>query len=614
MPVRTLLVNMPFASATHPSLALGLLQATLHRHALECDCAYLNVQFADQLGVEAYTLLSESLPTSSLVGEWVFADVLFPGASSRERYEADLLDRHFKSSFGAAERLVVNKARELARPFLEKVLATLEVSDYHVVGFTSSYHQNIPALCLAKLIKEAHPQTHIVFGGANCEAEMGLALLRIFPFIDFVCIGEGDQSFVALVQALNAGHTPTAVGNIIGRSAAPEDARVAMTPHRVPLDSLPLPEYDDYLAELRMTSMRFTPMVPVEFSRGCWWGAKHHCTFCGLNGSSMRYASKSPGRAIAEIDALASLYGTQFLCVDNIFDLSYLSSVFPTLSQGHRRYSLFLETKANLRKEQIRVLAAAGVRRLQPGIESLSSHVLQLMRKGTTMLQNVQTLKWCKELGVGVSWNLLTGFPGERGGDYEQTLRLIPSLTHLEPPGAAGAIRIDRFSPFFTTPEAFGLSRLRPADAYSFVYPLPPQLLEQIAYYFQCDYEEEPASVAFAHRLSAAVDEWRHSVGCTWLTHEHTNGHVLVRDGRTTREALIRLKGVTADVLLACDGVRSRDALAQELFERRGASSSEVEDAFQCLEAMRLILGEGNKVLALTVPVAPSPPRRRRAG
>jgi magnesium-protoporphyrin IX monomethyl ester (oxidative) cyclase len=61
------------------------------------------------------------------------------------------------------------------------------------------------------------------------------------------------------------------------------------------LDGLPYPTFDDYFAQLRTTSFakRVLPALVMETSRGCWWGAKHHCTFCGLNAEGMAFRSKS---------------------------------------------------------------------------------------------------------------------------------------------------------------------------------------------------------------------------------------------------------------------------------------------------------------------------------
>jgi hypothetical protein len=50
---------------------------------------------------------------------------------------------------------------------------------------------------------------------------------------------------------------------------------------------------------------------------------------------------------------------------------------------------------------------------LPPGIESLGTPILALMRKGITGLQNARLLKWCAESGIHVFWSVIYGFPGE---------------------------------------------------------------------------------------------------------------------------------------------------------------------------------------------------------
>ena len=56
------------------------------------------------------------------------------------------------------------------------------------------------------------------------------------------------------------------------------------------------PDYDDYyavLAELGQTAQGLDRILLYEGSRGCWWGEKHHCTFCGLNAQSMKFRAKA---------------------------------------------------------------------------------------------------------------------------------------------------------------------------------------------------------------------------------------------------------------------------------------------------------------------------------
>ena len=74
-----------------------------------------------------------------------------------------------------------------------------------MVGFTSTFDQNVASLTLAKLIKDLYPDVRIVFGGANFDGEMGLEYFRAFPWIDHVVVGEGEEPFPALVKGILTG-------------------------------------------------------------------------------------------------------------------------------------------------------------------------------------------------------------------------------------------------------------------------------------------------------------------------------------------------------------------------------------------------------------------------
>ena len=171
-----------------------------------------------------------------------------------------------------------------------------------------------------------------------------------------------------------------------------------------------------------------------------------HCTFCGLNGQTMTFRSKSSRRAMEELTCLSERHpGSRVELTDNILDIGYFKDFLPALAARPEGPRLFYEVKANLKKEQLKMLRAARVMRIQPGIESLSDPVLKLMRKGVTALQNIQLLKWCKELGVQPGWNLIWGFPGEPPDEYVRMARLVPLLTHLRPPYGSGMIRLSGY-------------------------------------------------------------------------------------------------------------------------------------------------------------------------
>lgn len=69
----------------------------------------------------------------------------------------------------------------------------------------------------------------------------------------------------------------------------------------IELATMPIPEYEHFLAALSAAGWTDPVALTFETSRGCWWGQKHHCRFCGVNGRTLRFRAKSPQRAINEI-------------------------------------------------------------------------------------------------------------------------------------------------------------------------------------------------------------------------------------------------------------------------------------------------------------------------
>ena len=128
--------------------------------------------------------------------------------------------------------------------------------------------------------------------------------------------------------------------------------------------------------------------VTFEGSRGCWWGQKHHCTFCGLNAEGMQYRVKRPETTLSTVQRLASMYPTKMLwATDNIMAMSYFSEFLPQVAalglQSNGRPIEFLRDQA-----QPQSRAAQGPGRCQRQVsaagdrESLSTHLLRVMDKG----------------------------------------------------------------------------------------------------------------------------------------------------------------------------------------------------------------------------------------
>ena len=134
-----------------------------------------------------------------------------------------------------------------------------------------------------------------------------------------------------------------------------------------------------------------------------------------------------------------------------------------------KRHSTPLEVRTSLSRAQLKHMHAGGLYSIQPGVESLSTHVLRLMRKHTTGMRNLELIKWCTYYGINNLYNILVRFPGERAEDYRLHCDIIPKIHHWQPPYAVAKARADRGSPMFTEPETQSIthSRLRRQHFYS---------------------------------------------------------------------------------------------------------------------------------------------------
>jgi ribosomal peptide maturation radical SAM protein 1 len=611
--LRVALVNMPWARIHAPSIQCGLLQSITRRAGHECDSHYLNIEFAALLGATAYDAIANiASERMHLMGEWLFSYAAFGEVTADADYFAAYPEvaAIWDESTGKALDDLTALRRETLPNWITACAAGPVWGEYDVVGFTSTFMQNTASLALGKKIKEFHPGVTLVYGGANFDGEMGAEYARKLPWLDYVVAGEGDIVFPALLDDIANGSHVRLPGVRRHARADPPPAPDAQRPDV--LDRLPTPDYRDYFTWLerfdRARLLGRTPVrLPVEFSRGCWWGQKHHCTFCGLNALGMAYRSKSGSRAFAELGELLRDYPVVHVdTVDNILDMGYFSSLCAQLAQAHWDVNLFFEVKANLTREQLAMLARAGILRIQPGIESLSTHVLRLMRKGASTLINIRLLKWARYYGIDVAWNILAGFPGETEEDYAEQLRLIPLLHHLQPPGGCGRIWLERFSPYFTDP-SFPIDNVRPRAGYGHVYPASLDH-ERIAYFFDYDVSGTCSARTVA-ALNTAVAHWqrRFLEAKPSLVYQRLPGKLTLIDRRTDQPKRAVLAGWQAAAYEACgDAPRTAAAIVRDLAATHVCVSEDEVTAFleKCHRAGVLVSDEG-KYLGLALPENP---------
>ncbi|MFL6254261.1 MAG: RiPP maturation radical SAM C-methyltransferase, partial [Pyrinomonadaceae bacterium] len=428
---RVSLVNPPFAALSAPSFAVTQLRELLRQRLgtgrVEVTAHYLNIDFAKYLGYDLYTFIANTVDALNCgVGEWMFRGVAFPGAANNAREYFTRYAHMLRRADGQSwAQEIMNKLPGMDA-LLDSMLDEHGLADSDIVGLTSMFAQNMPSFALARKLKERNPGLLTVMGGANCESPMGEEIARNVAAVDYVFSGPALVSFPQFVEYALSGDlarceeidgvipNPARVSKrgaaslpVLGQTAP---AATTKSPYGkdLDIDTKIEMDYGPFLNTVtRAFPSKVKPILFFETSRGCWWGQKAHCTFCGLNGTSMAYRAMSAELAVEQFDALFKHADAvaELHCVDNIMPREYLKDVLPRLDTPPDM-EIFYEVKADLTEEDIRTLARARVRKIQPGIEALATSTLKLMKKGTTAHGNVRFLMHCALHGVEPMWNL----------------------------------------------------------------------------------------------------------------------------------------------------------------------------------------------------------------
>lgn len=626
-----LLVSMPFGPLFQPSIGLSSLRGTVAPLGVSVHILYLTLRFAKMIGTSVYNRIGNGEPYVDFAGDWLFTTALYTPDEyphSRDDFVNAVLRRQSPANRykkAAPEDYIESllQVQTKVEDFIQHSLTMVVAYRPKIVGFTSMFQQNIASLALARRIKAHDPDIFIVFGGPNCEGAMGAELVRQFPFVDAAVSGEGEIIFPLLVEAVLNGDSVEALQGVYTRRNVDfltvNGGKYPNAPSVYAMDELPIPTYDDFFVQLDGANLNRYQETRILFetSRGCWWGERNHCTFCGLNGSTMAYRSKSAERALSELVQLTSAYPQlPVWVVDNILDMKYLNTFLPQVKTLNLDAELFYEIKANMRKEQLRLMRDAGIKTIQPGIESLSDHVLELMKKGVSGIHNLQLLKWSQALGIKVYWNILWGFPGETAADYDDMADMVPYITHLEPPFSTGMIRLDRFSPNYDFAQQLGFRQVEPIIAYHYLYPFDDTALANLAYHFKFEYQDARTVSDYTKRLNQAVKQWKalHNKSALFMADIPTEGGnvLLIGDFRPyVGKGFSVLSGLERALYLACDEGRLPRHLKPMVEPHLGreVAQEDIPPLMERLVAKRLVWQSGLAYLSLGVPLGDySPP------
>jgi ribosomal peptide maturation radical SAM protein 1 len=562
------LVSMPVCLAACPSYQLGLLTALLRQEGF-CPEPFSFFHYFASIGRALNEALAEPYH-SGLTGEWVWAKAAFGDfGDSRQylaRYEGGLAEICRRAKCSVADILHVRNRCSFA--FLDYCLKAVDWHRFGVIGFSIAYQQLLASLALARRLKKLLPELPILFGGPIWDQELAEEIVRACPYVDCIHCGDADSTIGELVLRLSQRQNLRGLPGLVWREQG-----CIVNNGRAPafraLDSSPIPNYDEFFRACTISGFAKEPAfsqvwLPMETSRGCWWGAKSQCVFCGSDPAGLPFRSKAPELVIRQMRTLARRYQCRHLvAIDKAMDPRYVRQVFTHLRRRRAKLKIHYMLRSTLSRPEIQILHQGGLCSVLPGVESFSTHLLNLMHKGIEGIQNLQFLKSCAALGIDCRYFLLYGFAGETAGDYDQQIKLIPRIQHFQPPTEIMRARAHRASPMFRNPSRYSVSDLRPYECYQFLFPTPQFDLRRVGYYLEHTLTSSMDPDVYARFYNAAElwqKAWRKLPRPT-LTYQKLSRHLLIRDGRGATVVERTFPAPLGELYEFCTDVRAPQAI-----------------------------------------------------
>ena len=201
----------------------------------------------------------------------------------------------------------------------------------------TSLKQNLN-LKLAKVLKEKDPELTIALGGYAVQHENGLEVINAFPWVDCIARGDGEPVIADLARASVGMGNVSSIAGVLTRFNS--DTQFSNTPPHWDIRSSKTPNFDDWFLDLERVENEHnitikSPYLVMESSRGCWWGQKNHCTFCGIDDETLKYRAKTAEQVLSEIRELRKKYGKNMAIrfADYILPSNFHTELLPLLAK-----------------------------------------------------------------------------------------------------------------------------------------------------------------------------------------------------------------------------------------------------------------------------------------
>jgi hypothetical protein len=310
-----------------------------------------------------------------------------------------------------------------------------------LVGLSIPFPGNLyGAFCIAKSLKQHHPDLPVVIGGGYVNTELRrMADPRVFDYVDFITFDNGERPLLSLIEYISGLGSRRSLCRTMYR----QHDRVVYADDPLSrdfaMDDIGCPTYrglelDRYLTILDSTNPMHRLWSEGHWNKltvahGCYW---KQCTFCDIGLTYIsRYEMTPTERLIQQIEQLAAETGRRgFHFVDEAAPPSALKSL--ALALLERR--LDITWWGNIRFETAfspdlcRLLSASGCIAVTAGLEAASDRLLDNMKKGITVDQTALVAAGFKDAGILIHAYLMYGCPSETIQETIDSLERVRQL------------------------------------------------------------------------------------------------------------------------------------------------------------------------------------------
>lgn len=584
------LVSMPWPILNRPSIQLGALKSFLKADEnINVQTFHPYLEVAKLLGTDIYHFIS----LESWVSEALYSAVLFPGKRDNAR---TLVHKELKNRFNKFDFDTVCQQLEKQ---INQWIGKIDWSAFQLVGFSVCFNQLISSLTAACFLKKKYPDLPVVFGGSSCIPEMAQGLFDHFS-IDYMIGGEGEIPLFNLCQWLQGKVAEMAPG-IYARKKQIKHEWNSIS--QVDFAHLTSPDYDDYFSEMKTLypDQPFIPTIPVEFSRGCWWGK---CVFCNLNLQWKGYRSKTADKMIEEINGLTQKYGSlDFTFTDNVLPYKDGRLFFKKCAALKKDYSFFGEIRANQRGAYLQTCKKGGLDSIQVGIEAFSETLLKRLKKGVSVIENIAIMRDAAAHGVTLDGNLIIDFPGSSVKEVEETLNVLDFVLPYHPLTTASFF-LGHGSPVDYDYRQYGITAVVPHANMKKIFP--QTILADLSCLVKGYRGDRQQQRTIWNPVKKKVKKWQVFHGkqvksCRPLLSMRDGGDfLLIRQVTEDGEVLHhRLRGVSRFVYLSCYEINTVSNILQQFAT---LSEKAIVSFLNDLVNKKIMFSQDNKYLALAIP------------